>query len=621
MPLLSFGKKRTSPAATTYPQEQSIEEAGTSQGGPSTTHNPAAQLVGKKLSRDRRRAMLALDALLAKGHKLVASAEKHPTEVLSAEKVKNKHEDKHVLTVGKKHFFPISKQKRTQEQSRATVLAALLAHYDSAMKAAGIDNFAPVDLGSDARLAELTDPTLADVPVTGEAFLDIAQAFVEILVKQIYRSLPPSHAKREAPRAPSDCLMHWIAALTAAHAQHPSARIETEINAAKHIWLSHQITRDIVKQLLDSEAVALIQDGTHALLSLATALSESMGNATDPIPLPILHDNIYGRAFESFMSDHLVNAPPASALKAMQTVGKALSEILDKDITLAKYISLHTANAISKDQRFWFPKVPRLKEYSQATTFGRAMMLLRIFLKAPILTGHDCIAMAYLAAKFAVKAYRLSSKSMPYMRPANTNYHKFVKPAKTRLENINLDDDPLALPNAGFSRDGGLSLWHQPSANEKPWMAEGVKPVSIYRPNFEEGELSVEATCQLTNGIPYAAGASGMTNILLHLFNEIEVTSKSGFDKKAAFLATLMFLNYDGGHSFHESLWVANQMTFMTMPAAAQQLNDYQEYIADYGAMSSYFADDTAIAWEQAIEAAWPATVAYFRQHSHFSND
>jgi len=616
MPLRSFGKKHASHTADVRHQGPSVHEAGTSQAGQASTNGHAAELVSRKLSRDRRQTMLALDIILTKSHKLVARAEKHPEAVLSAEKVGDELE----LTVGRTSWWPQSKQKQKQEQSRATVLAALLADYDSAMMAAGIENSGRVGLGSDARLTPLTDPTLDDVPITGEEFLEIAQAFGEMLVKNVYQSLPPSHAEREAVRAPSDCLMHWISALTDAHARHSSTLLETQINLAQQIWVRHQITRGIVKQFINSSAIAVLQDGHHELTPLADALNESMAEIADPVPRPVSHENIYGRAFESFMSNNLVNAPPSSALKAMETVGKSLEEMLDKGIKQAAHISLETAEAVREDQRFWFPKVPRMKEFSEATNRDDALKLLRIFLNAPVKTGYDCIAMPYLATKLALRAFIYIPNHMPWMYDANANYKSVVLPAATRLKNAKIGRAPHAGPDAGLSRDGSLSMWHQPSANKKPWMTDSVKPVSIYRPNFEPGKLSEEAVCQLANGVPFAGGTSGTTNLLLHLFHAIAITSATGFDKKAAFLATMMFVNYDGGHSFHESLWVANQMNFMPMPPSAHQSRDYRKFVADYAATSSYFEDDAAIAWERAIEAAWPETVAYFREHSHYSD-
>jgi hypothetical protein len=165
----------------------------------------------------------------------------------------------------------------------------------------------------------------------------------------------------------------------------------------------------------------------------------------------------------------------------------------------------------------------------------------------------------------------------------------------------------------------------------------------------------------LSHGLPWVGGVSGTTNLMLHLGNDLhgELSAQgvaSPFEQKDVLLATMMFVNYDGGHSLHSSMWVGNQLDAPPLPplppplppsqgpglglglnldpgrapqlaaamaaapgrdeALALAARSAEEFVSDYGQLMAGQPGDEV---RQATDAAFAATLRHFREHSKYS--
>jgi hypothetical protein len=87
-------------------------------------------------------------------------------------------------------------------------------------------------------------------------------------------------------------------------------------------------------------------------------------------------------------------------------------------------------------------------------------------------------------------------------------------------------------------------------------------------------------------------------------------------------LGTMMFLNFDGGHSMHEAMWVGNQLDQSLGLGMGMPGGDPHSYVADYdGFVESFTPAQGQDKLRAAASTAWDATLNHFGQHSHFSQE
>lgn len=457
-------------------------------------------------------------------------------------------------------------------------------------------------------------------PLSAKRVLELASRAGEEITRAVYRELPPSRAAREAPRAPTDCLVHWIAALQASRVRGSAAPVQRWIAAAKALWMSHAMTHSNVQKHLRLASDEARHHGDVYLADLALDLRQSLeGHIPPQEQRAALHDNVYGRAFESFAIESLVKNPPDSVKKAMSQLGLALGDILDAQPRNTAYtIATSVKNVVNRDRRFWFPKTPLLEAFCQANDIVADENALRALLKAPVANGYDCVAMAYLAVKFSCQAHPSGEDIVPWMEAATKNYQTVVHPAASRLvHSLRLDPhEPTAAWR--FTRNAGLSMLHQPPVIQEDWMLASEKPVSRNRPDLNQ--LSTPARVALDHGIPYASGVSGSTNILVYLFSDLRWGRFPQFDIHAGLLGAMMFVNYDGGHSLHEALWVANQAAGTAVPELRQSDGQAEQFIANYDDFIASFEGSAGVSLREAFDTAWDKTIRHFHRHSYYSN-
>ncbi|WP_220806430.1 hypothetical protein [Noviherbaspirillum aridicola] len=575
-----------------------------------------------------------------------------------------------------------------------------------------------------------------------------------------------SRAPRETKRAPTECMMHWIATLARAVQEGglpgQANRCEELLSDAKKRWLSHAMgfaeTREFfasLKEQLETERPELAEvagrllsqmpgspeenrdlvshwastlaqaadastldtaqqelcagllstareylerqaepapESVRALLSSAESRLTAAGIADlgqlagtlaarahtkeqDELTLDKealafatrLHDNVYGRVFNSALVKSLVERPTSGVIAAASAMSKWLEQSLLREPLDAQCVwSLRGVHYMVTDYpRPWMSAVPGLLELQRVDKrdVHAIAAVIRNFLQQEDKNGPECIAVPYLiAVGFADlrKALRPS-----WSEAANGKYSSLLIPRRDRLDN--LEDVPTSMlgsANGLYSsgrivrteydkkvqevrhirrqlkagapklNQGGVTLPHQPPVIEEDWMIRAIRPSTQVRPNFahlmeEAGGPSTaprrrntlkETTRRfLAKGMTFGTDLSGVTNLFLHAVDD---AMAKGFpvDAKSALLLAAMYLGYDGGHSLAEVLWVANALDGkdegqLDLELELRNAPEPEQFIADYNWLY-VLGDDNDV--ETHIDEAFDATTAYLEKYSYY---
>lgn len=437
---------------------------------------------------------------------------------------------------------------------------------------------------------------------------DITRDVGELVHAQETRDLGPSRAPREAKRMPMECMTHLGYAIRdVRHDARPEHRqflnelgYETMDRVMQH-KLSPDETRDWLRQV-DSDCR---QAGLEGLGKLVKRLRHDIPASADGYETR-LHDNIYGRAMESVLIAELVRDPPANVKQGMSALA------LHLDLTLKtlprqaqQEVALQVQGMMRHERRGWQANSPELESFFNARP-EQALGALKRLLRAPMDNGFDCIAVPYVTVKMSLCMQ--AHGGAPWMGRANRNYADVVGHAAARLTE--------AAPNSNrMAPKSGITMHHQPDIVGGREAA--MHPGDRNRPNLEQA--SPELHTALEHGVSFVSGVSGSTNIVMHMVGDI-LDRGGQVDPKDALLGTMMFLNYDGGHSMHEALWVGKQLDRSLDLRMGMPGGDPRNFVADYDRFIESFPQ--AKGRDQlraAADTAWDKTLDHFGQHSHYS--
>lgn len=314
---------------------------------------------------------------------------------------------------------------------------------------------------------------------------------------------------------------------------------------ARKLFMSGAFSRDTVAAFLSTGREQLAGNDI-----LKARFQELCSEIAWPVTASQRADNLYGRAFESFLVDDLVCHPPAGVSRAAGDLGQAVVRILNshrpavQDVLLSKLL-----HYINDDRRFWFDRSPTLQRFRQTPS----MKALRECLEE---TSHgvESIKMPFIATQMALAIQEMEREdriSRPrWLRKADSFYEVFLRPQKPK-EKTRFDGVPA----------GGSGNWlrHQPrdesmqsDGGGKDWThARVVRLQRLSR--FEEHALA--------RGQTVVNGPSGTTNMMFFLGEHIARTNPQ-FSQADHHLNTLMFLVFDGGHSTHEVLATLDAISF-----------------------------------------------------------
>jgi hypothetical protein len=437
---------------------------------------------------------------------------------------------------------------------------------------------------------------------------DITRKVGEMVHAQESKALGPSREPREAKRMPMECMTHLGHAIR--HMQHhagPEHRKflkELGYQTMDRV-MQHKLEPGETRAWLRQVEADCRNQGLDDLGKLAKRLRHDIPASADGYETR-LHDNIYGRAMESVLIAELVRDPPANVKQGMAALALHLDLMLK---TLPPQAQQDTALQVQKmmrhERRGWQADSPALEAFFNARP-DQALGVLKQLLRTPVANGFDCIAIPYLTVKMSLCMQ--AHGAAPWMPRANQNYANVVGHAAARLTE--------SAPNYNrMAPKSGITMHHQPDIVGSREAA--MHPGDRNRPDLEHA--SPELRTALEHGVSFVSGVSGSTNIVMHMVGDI-LDQGGKVNPKDALLGTMMFLNFDGGHSMHEAMWVGNQLDSSLDLRMGMPGGDPRSFVADYDSFIESFSP--AKGRDQlraAADKAWDKTLDHFGRHSHYS--
>ncbi|AXV35255.1 peptidase C80 [Aeromonas hydrophila] len=417
-----------------------------------------------------------------------------------------------------------------------------------------------------------------------------------------------SRAERQAPRTEHDSLIAF------AHQLNQFDTPQTRQLAAeiKSLWLSGDVRGPRTIALFETASKMLGDYPQLQVLAQSLLADAQRSKATGQYI-----DNLFGRRFDSEIAHGLVTAPSQAALDTSAQLGSKLVKEFDDWIqTLQLDEATRTqridkkmaafAEAIKKDTRPWFSRVPSLTEFLAEPTFANfKQMMTRVD------NGFDVIKVPFLAVKMATHP-ELGMDTANWKREGDRFYGSVITKARSTSTEVASAKDGLLqvdLPGRTTS-DYGTGLHYQPGGDKYEDFLNG-RSVADGRILTPGKETTFERNA-LDKGLSVVTGASGSTNIMVHLNNYLAAKDPA-YSPSQAYLNTLAFLVFDGGHSVNESL---------TVYRALQESGDarkqvLESYTANYRDLVDLAGEDSKASVQTALDGAFGRTLEFYQQHAY----
>ncbi|HEY9348011.1 MAG TPA: hypothetical protein VIQ53_21985, partial [Inquilinus sp.] len=448
-------------------------------------------------------------------------------------------------------------------------------------------------------------------------------------------SQTPQRERSHTERTANDVLMHLMATVRGLGQSHPDDEALRDLQRrGRTMFMTHAADRSAVDQLLqEAESVLeMLDPDSHTMVqTLRTQLPEP-GKVQ---PRTQLHDNLYGRVFETKFIAALVQQPPAAFLDICLDVGTAFGNLLDGSDEACRTAAVEVASIYSaKTPRPWSRGVPEMAELAKVADQeengyrdpGDSLAAIKAILAAEPWTGQEMIARLSLMAELSDQLTRerrdLEQPDPPWMEPANERYEDLIKPQRDR-------ESPWPDGEAPATDAVGITLLHQPAAARDAVPGESTRASTNHRfgvrdedTELDEMELPPAIRTAHERGIPFGSGVSGTANMLLHLFWHLkeEGAIPDGIPASTFLTMTAMLVGYNGGHSPHEVLWVGNLLDRdLGLGLNLGDPADPDGFVADYEALLAKLDGDVAAAARRAADIAWEGTQDYLEQHSAFA--
>ncbi|MGL5214255.1 MAG: MARTX multifunctional-autoprocessing repeats-in-toxin holotoxin RtxA [Aeromonas hydrophila] len=417
-----------------------------------------------------------------------------------------------------------------------------------------------------------------------------------------------SRAERQAPRTEHDSLIafaHHLSQFDTPQTRQLAAEI-------KSLWLSGDVRGPRTIALFETASKTLGDYPQLQVLAQSLLADAQRSKATGQYI-----DNLFGRRFDSEIAHGLVTAPSQAALDTSAQLGSKLVKEFDDWIqTLQLDEATRTqridkkmaafAEAIKKDTRPWFSRVPSLTEFLAEPTFANfKQMMTRVD------NGFDVIKVPFLAVKMATHP-ELGMDTANWKREGDRFYGSVITKARSTSTEVASAKDGLLqvdLPGRTTS-DYGTGLHYQPGGDKYEDFLNG-RSVADGRILTPGKETTFERNA-LDKGLSVVTGASGSTNIMVHLNNYLAAKDPA-YSPSQAYLNTLAFLVFDGGHSVNESL---------TVYRALQESGDarkqvLESYTANYRDLIDLAGEDSKASVQAALDGAFGRTLEFYQQHAY----
>lgn len=446
----------------------------------------------------------------------------------------------------------------------------------------------------------------------------------EVISRVTNAELGHSRAEREAPRTPTDCLIDWIAFLSKSNL----AFADVLLQEAKQCWEQGNVTLHNLTALLQkvqmqpcsTEHLSLQCKARSLLAQSAFSAQEPLATTSacqisaEQVPYTQLHDNLYGRVFDSALAAYLLHCLPDGALRATYDMCLYLADCLDATGNAdAKEACKEVCIDLRNDRRFWTPTKSEFERLLDTMNDKKRLCRIKRILRAAPRDGSDILLRQCIAVKLMVALRDVGSKRVPWMARADYSYCAVVKPQRKRLGNI-------AVILGAAQPTGGITLSYQPPILQQSWMIRSIRALERYKPDLTNPSSSISVA--LEAGIPYASGISGSTNVMLHLASHMKKKCGWQIDMQHALLSILLFVVYDGGHSIHEVMWIANYLnTVLELELNFEAGAHPMKYVGSTAQFERLF-DGSASAEDIRVakQAAWEKTLQTFHTYSHYAS-
>lgn len=256
---------------------------------------------------------------------------------------------------------------------------------------------------------------------TGRALTELELADIEDNVLSAN-----SKSERTAARVDREVLLDMMHALQKAlHQGTPEqeVQIRSALNACKSQWLSHGREAVVLGDRLRDLAQQLEPLGLQELSTHAKKLAQE---ADQTKQVTQLHDNTFGRQFETHFVDALVEQPPAAALDAARTTGQYLTQSLQAMDEQERGTALaQIAKSLRNDHRPWTAEVPAIAQFIQNPSLDNY----RALMSPQDMSGYQMMAITMVGVKTALEM----PLDTPWLLQANDNYQQVVTQARSAV--------------------------------------------------------------------------------------------------------------------------------------------------------------------------------------------
>ncbi|MGR5146438.1 MARTX multifunctional-autoprocessing repeats-in-toxin holotoxin RtxA [Photobacterium alginatilyticum] len=429
-----------------------------------------------------------------------------------------------------------------------------------------------------------------------------------------------STSEREAAKTESENIVEFVYKLSKVDAAEADAsEISQLAEQAKALWMSGNVTQE--------SAVALFSEAHDKLTThpeLQTLAGKLLSDAQKEKATGQYLDNLFGRRFDSEIAHELVKTPTEQAINTSVQIGTNLVNDFDewmhtllpdaaddalRDERIQKKMEAF-AKAINKDARPWFSRVPTLTQFLETPNYDNFKTMM-----TQVDDGFGVIKVPFLAVKMAITP-GLGMEMAPWKAEGDRFYQNVITKARSTsaLISSGVDGENQVNLIEKKTSDYGTALHYQPKGDAYEDFQEG-RSVADGRILTPGKETTFESNA-LNNGLSVVTGASGSTNIMMHL-NQHLASKNPGFSVDQAYLNTLSFLVFDGGHSVNESLAVYK---------ALQETGDdrkavLESYTANYQDLVELVGDDSKDAVRTALDNAFEKTLEFYKEHAHSASE
>ncbi|WP_036771317.1 MARTX multifunctional-autoprocessing repeats-in-toxin holotoxin RtxA [Photorhabdus australis] len=438
---------------------------------------------------------------------------------------------------------------------------------------------------------------------------DIAQSEINRLIDWQIKPLTQinSTAERDAPKTESESLIVFVSRLQ----QEAIPEGKPLIERARELWLTGQVTPQKTKELFED---AVTQLKTHP--ELHTLAQQLLADANKEKATGQYIDNLFGRHFDSELAYELVKTASPEAKDTAERTGNFLvqdfeqwisgfyPEGAERDQKIAGKMQAF-AKAIDKDFRPWFCRVPEVTTFLNDPTFTNFKTMM-----TKVDDGFSVIKVPFLAVKMATTP-GMGMDSADWKRKGDSFYQNVITKARSTGTKLTTGTGVTheVVITEKQTNDYGTALPYQPANNKHDDFLYGRK-VAAGRILTPGRETTFESNA-LAQGQSVVTGASGSTNIMVHLNNYI-ASKQPDFPTGQSYLNTLAFLVFDGGHSVNESLAVYKALQ-ETGDQRQQKLNSYTANYQDLAEI----AGENGKAWvNQALDNAFKETQEFYQKYA-----